>query len=97
MLLPISNVKDRYNSWFNNTAFSEKKFELETSKDLSSLYSIKIKNNEIWIKNIQENKINFIKFSNFDLKNMTAENIKIIEIDNNNKTFLRHKQHEQRQ
>ena len=69
-------------------ALSEKKFELETSKDFSSLYSINIKNNEIWIKNIQENNINFIKFSNFDLKNMTAEKIKIIEIDKNSKKFF---------
>ena len=69
-------------------ALSEKKFELETSKDFSSLYSINIKNNEIWIKNIQENNTNFIKFSNFDLKNMTAEKIKIIEIDKNSKKFF---------
>ena len=68
-------------------AFSEKKFELETSKDFSSLYSIKIKNDEIWIKNIQDYETFYIKFSNFDLKNMTAEKIKIIEIDNNNKKF----------
>ena len=68
-------------------AFSEKKFEVETSKDFSSLYSIKIKNDEIWIKNLQEKKTNFIKFSNFDLKNMTAEKIKIIEIDKDNKKF----------
>ncbi len=68
-------------------AFSEKIFESKTSKDLSSYYSIKIKNDEIWIKNMQEQKINFIKFSNVDLKNMTAENIKIIEIDNDKKKF----------
>ena len=69
------------------SAYSEKNFEIKTSKDSSSLYSIKIKNNEIWIKNIQNKKTNYIKFSNFDLKNMTAENIKIIEIENNLKKF----------
>tara|TARA_Y100000590_G_C15740221_1_gene1020021 strand:+ start:53 stop:1132 length:1080 start_codon:yes stop_codon:yes gene_type:complete len=68
-------------------AFSEKKFESITSKDLSSLYSIKIKNNEIWIKNIENKKTNFIKFSKFDLKNMTAEKIKIIEVNKDNKKF----------
>ena len=68
-------------------AFSEKKFDIETSKDSSSLYSIKIKNNEIWIKNLQQEKTNYIKFSNFDLKNMTAEKIKIIEIADNIKKF----------
>ena len=69
-------------------AWSEKNFELETSKDFSSLYSINVKNDEIWIKNLQDDKINFIKFSNFDLKNMTAEKIKIIEIIDSNKKFL---------
>ena len=69
------------------SAYTEKNFEIKTSKDSSSLYSIKIKNNEIWIKNIQNKKTNYIKFSNFDLKNMTAENIKIIEIENNLKKF----------
>ena len=68
-------------------ALSEKKFELETAKDFSSLYSIKIKNDEIWIKNIQENITNFIKFSNFDLKNMTAKKIKIIEMNENKIEF----------
>ena len=68
-------------------AFSEKKFDIETSKDSSSLYSIKIKNNEIWIKNLQKEKTNYIKFSNFDLKNMTAEKIKIVEINGNIKKF----------
>ena len=69
------------------SAFSEKKFEYETAKDFSSLYSIKIKNNEIWIKNIQENKTNYIKFSQFDLKNMTAKRIKIIEVEDDKKRF----------
>ena len=68
-------------------AFSEKKFEIDTAKNFSSLYSIKIKNDEIWIKNLQENKTNYIKFSNFDLKNMTADRIKIIEIEKNSKKF----------
>ena len=71
------------------SASFEKKFELETSKDNSSLYSIKIKNNEIWVKNINNNKYNFIKFSNIDLKKMTANDIKILEIsDNNNFTDI---------
>ena len=43
-------------------AFSESKFENITAEDDSSFYSIKIKNDEIWIKNKQENKTNYIKF-----------------------------------
>ena len=69
------------------SSFSEKLFEAKTSKESSSFYSIKIKNNEIWIKNKQDKKINFIQFSNFDLKNLNAEKIKIIEIENGKKRF----------
>ena len=69
------------------SASFEKKFDLQTSKDFSNLYSIKIKNNEIWIKNINKDKYNYIKFSNIDLKKMTANDIKIVEISNDNKNF----------
>ena len=69
------------------TSLSENKFEILTSKDVSSFYSIKIKNNEIWIKNKQEYKANYIKFSNFDLKNMNADKIKIIEVEDGQKKF----------
>ena len=50
------------------------------------MYSIKIKNNELWIKNIKnDNKKYFIKISNIDLENMKAKNIKILSIaDNDN-------------
>ena len=65
----------------------EKKFKLATSTDVSSLYSINIKNNEIWIKNKNEDNNNFMKFSDFDLKNMSAGNIKIIEVTKNKKKF----------
>ena len=75
---------------FNHiAAFSESKFENITAEDDSSFYSIKIKNDEIWIKNKQENKTNYIKFFNFDLKNMKAEKIRIFEIANNIKKFSR--------
>ena len=62
----------------------EKKFENETKREFPITYSIKIKNNEVWIKNIEKNKVNYIKFSNFDLKKMTAKDIKIIDINNDN-------------
>ena len=63
-----------------STAF-EKKFEKENSKDVTNLYSIKIKNDEIWIKNINNKKNNFIKFTDIDLKKRVFKNIKIIEIE----------------
>lgn len=66
----------------------EKKFESATTNRSPELYSIKIKNDEVWIKNKDKNKINYINFSNFDLKNMSAEKIKIIEVDNLKKKFF---------
>ena len=52
------------------------------------MYSINIKNNEIWIKNIKnENEKYFIHISNIDLENMTTQNIKIIAINNKNNLF----------
>jgi len=69
------------------SASFEKIFQSQTSKDVSSLYSINIKNNEIWVKNINKNKYNYIKFSNIDLKKMTALDIKIVEISDNVNNF----------
>ncbi len=69
------------------SSICEKKFERETLKDFSKLYSIKIHNNEIWIKNLNENINNFIKFSRIDLKRMNVENIKIIEVENDKSKF----------
>ena len=61
------------------SAVFEKKFDDLTSKDFSELYSIKVKNNELWIKNTIENKEKyFINIENIDFKNMEAQNIKIL-------------------
>ena len=65
----------------------EKKFNLESSKNISNLYSIKIKNDEVWIKNINKDKNNFIKFSNIDLKKRIIQDIKIIEKQEDNYKF----------
>ena len=67
---------------------SEKMFDSKTAKDFSDLYSINIKDNEIWIKNIQ-NKYEkyFINISNMDLEIMSAKDIKIIYISNNRSKF----------
>ena len=60
----------------------EKKFDNITTKDFSDMYSIKIINNELWIKNIKnENEKYFINISDIDLKKMEANNIKIISLN----------------
>ena len=67
----------------------ENKFDKITTKDFSNQYSINIKNNELWIKNIKnlEEKY-FINISNIDLENMNAKNIKIISITKDENYFF---------
>ena len=66
----------------------EKKFQKILDKKDKSLYSIKISNNEMWIKNkIDEDYYSFISISNIDLRDMKAENIKIL-IINDDKYIL---------
>ena len=66
----------------------EKKFDNITTKDFSDLYSIKIINDELWIKNIKEkDEKYFINISNIDIKNMKAKDIKIISLANSNTNF----------
>ncbi len=69
--------------------FMETKYDFELGKNEESLYSIKISNKEMWIKN-EVDKINtsFINIKNIDLKNMNAKNIKILLINSENTKFI---------
>ncbi len=67
----------------------EKKFEEITNKKDQSLYSIKVNNNEMWIKNkITDDYSSFINIQNMDLKNMIAKEIKILLIDKDMNKFI---------
>ena len=70
--------------------FMEAKYDLELDNKDKSLYSIKITDNEMWIKNeISKNNSIFINMKNIDLKKMQAHNIKILKINNaSNKLIL---------
>ena len=62
-------------------------YKLETKED--SLYSIRISDNEMWIKNkIDELNSSFINIKNIDLKDMYAKDIKILNISNNSNKFI---------
>ena len=53
------------------------------------MYSIKISKSGMWIKNqITETKKNIINILDIDLKQMNADNIKILSIDEKNKYFI---------
>ena len=57
----------------------ENKFDELTNKNDQSLYSIKISENEMWIKNqIDKDYSSFINIKNIDLKDMNAKKIKIL-------------------
>ena len=68
-------------------------FELKIKKIVNqnqkSLYSIKISNNEMWIRNkIDEEKSNFINIKNIDLQSMKIKKIKILAINNVSDIFI---------
>ncbi len=57
----------------------ENKFQEKIDKKDKSLYSIKISDNEMWIKNkIDENNSSFISIKNIDLQKMETNNIKVL-------------------
>ena len=67
----------------------ENKYDEKLNNSESSLYSIKISNNEMWIKNeINNQNSSFINIKKIDLKDMNAQDIKILLISNNNNKFI---------
>ena len=70
----------------------ENKFQQIINQKDNSLYSIKISNNEMWIKNkIDDENSSFISIRNIDLQNMLAKEIKIIIINKENSIFIQAK------
>ena len=71
------------------SVFMEKKYDTKIDNNENSLYSIKISNNEMWIKNqIDEFNSSFINIKNIDLKDMKAKNIKILLINDDSNQFI---------
>ncbi len=71
------------------SVFMENKYDIKLDNKDNSLYSIKISNNEMWIKNeIKPKNSSFINIKNIDLKDMSAENIKILQINNDSSKFI---------
>ena len=71
------------------SVFMEKNYDIKLDNREDSLYSIKVSNNEMWIKNkVDKNNFIFINIKNIDLKDMNAENIKIVFIDNKSNKFI---------
>tara|TARA_B100000575_G_C23138336_1_gene661878 strand:- start:2967 stop:4046 length:1080 start_codon:yes stop_codon:yes gene_type:complete len=71
------------------SVFMESKYDVKLDNNENSLYSIKIYDNEMWIKNeIDQDRSSFINIKNIDLKDMKAKEIKILLVDNNSNTFI---------
>ncbi len=67
----------------------ENKFENIINKKDNSLYSIKVSDNEMWIKNyINSDSSSFINIQNMDLKDVIANNIKILIISDNSSELI---------
>ncbi len=71
------------------SVFLESKYDKELNNNDNNLYSIKISNNQMWIKNkIDESNYIFINIKNIDLKDMNAEKIKILLINKKSNKFI---------
>ena len=71
------------------SSIMENKYDVKLDNKENSLYSIKISNNEMWIKNqITPKNSGFINIKNINLKDMNAENIKILLINNESNKFI---------
>ena len=71
------------------SVFMETKYDNKLNKKDVSLYSIKISNGEMWIKNnVDQENSSFINIKNINLKNMNARDIKIILINNMSTNFI---------
>jgi len=71
------------------SVFMETKYDLKLDNRDESLYSIKISDNEMWIKNeVNEYTSSFINIKNIDLKKMIGTDIKILLIDKDSNKFI---------
>ncbi len=67
----------------------EKKYDIVLDNKETSLYSIKISDNEMWIKNkIDSKNTSFINIKNIDLKDMQAKDIEILLINSDANKFI---------
>ena len=71
------------------SVFTELQYDNKIKNNENSLYSIKVSNNEMWIKNqINKDNNSYINIKNINLKNMNAKNIKILLIKKNTNNFI---------
>ena len=71
------------------SVFTEIKYDYKLDNKDNSLYSIKISDNEMWIKNdIDQDNSSFINIKNINLRDMNARNIKILLIENKENKFI---------
>lgn len=71
------------------SAHFENKYENTINKKYQNVYSIKITNNGMWIKNkINDETSSYINIKDIDLQNMEAKNIKIFKNEKNKSKFI---------
>ena len=78
-LLLINPISSNFENKFQN---------IVNKKDINN-YSIKISNNEMWIKNnLDKDNKSFISIENIDLQKMIARNIKILRVNDNSNILI---------
>ncbi len=71
------------------SVFMEKIYDQKINNNDDSLYSIKISENQMWIKNnIDQENSSFIVIKNINIKDMLASNIKILLVNNVSNKFM---------
>ena len=71
------------------SVFMEAKYDKKLDNRDNSLYSIKVTDNEMWIKNqIDQENSSFINIKNINLRNMNASDIKILLINDEANKFI---------
>ena len=71
------------------TAISENKYDEFLKNKTENMYSINFSKNSIWIKNKNfDEGLFYININKFNIKNMVAEDIKILSIKNNKNEFI---------
>ena len=71
------------------TTFTDIEYDRYLNNDNRNMYSINFSENNLWIKNINDDGIYYINIRNLDIKKMIASNIEILLINDHDYIFLK--------
>ena len=71
------------------TTFADIKYDSYLNNNNNNMYSINFSENNLWIKNINDDGIYYINIKNFNIKEMLAEDIEILSINDDGNEFFK--------